>query len=74
MEKQEIKIETPKGEVYFFRHSLKTAWEHAEDYIERNKGKIEMKVFLLNESPFGERWIFDERIGIDTVTTEDATR
>lgn len=58
MEKQEVKIEYNQKEVFFFQHSFKTALEHANDFIQRNKGKFEMKLFMLNASNFGERWIF----------------
>jgi hypothetical protein len=57
MEKQEVKIEYNKGEVFFFKHSFKTALQHAEDYIERNRGKFDMKLFVLNQRNFGEKWI-----------------
>jgi hypothetical protein len=57
MEKQEVKIGYNKEEVFFFKHSFKTAMGHAKDFVRRNKGKFEMKLFVLNESNFGERWI-----------------
>lgn len=66
MKKQEFKIESingdKKSEVYFFQHSLKTAREHADAYIERNKGKLEMKLFRVNEANFGDRWIFIKKV------------
>lgn len=57
MGKQEAKIEYNNQKVFFFAHSFKTALEHANDFVERNKGKFEMKLFVLNESNFGEKWI-----------------
>lgn len=58
MEKQEVKIEYDGNEVFFFNHSFKTAMQHALDFIERNKDKFIMKLYILNESSFGEKWIF----------------
>jgi hypothetical protein len=43
-------------EFFFFAHSFKSALQHAEDFVERNKGTHEMKLYTLNESSFGERW------------------
>jgi hypothetical protein len=60
MKKQEIKIEYNKEKVFFFEHSFKTALKHANDFVKRNKGKFEMKLFVLNESNFGEKWISKE--------------
>ena len=62
MEKQEAKIEynnnnnNNNNEIFFFKHSFKTALEHANDFIERNKGKFEMKLFILNGSNYGQQW------------------
>lgn len=56
LEKQEAKIEYNNTAVFFFQHSFKTALEHANDFIERNKGKFEMKLFTLNKSSFGGQW------------------
>lgn len=64
MKKQEFKIEYDNAEVFFFQHSLKTAFEHANAFIERNKGKFEMKLFRLNRSNFGEKWILQEVIDV----------
>lgn len=66
MKKQEIKIEYNKEAVFFFGHGFKTALEHANDFVKRNKGKFEMKLFILNKSPFGEKWILHKIIGTDT--------
>ena len=57
MNKQEVKIECNNNKFFFFAHTFKTAIDHANDFIERNKGKFEMKLFLLNRSNFGEKWI-----------------
>ena len=57
MKKQEIKIEYDNKEVFFFKHSFKTALQHAKEFVKRNKGKFEMKLFVLNESNIGEKWI-----------------
>lgn len=65
MQKQEVKIEYNKEKVFFFAHSFKSAYEHANDFVERNQGKFEMKLFLLNSSNFGEKWILDKTIRTD---------
>lgn len=62
MKKQEVKIEYNNEKVFFFEHSFKTALQHANDFIERNKGKFEMKLFVLNKSNIGEKWIFKKHI------------
>ncbi len=60
MSRQEAKIRYnnrgKEREVFFFAHNFKTALEHANDFVKRNKGKFEMKLFVLNESNFGEKW------------------
>ena len=45
-----------KQEIFFFPHSFKTAYEHAEEFIRRNKGSFKMKVYHLNDSGYGEKW------------------
>lgn len=60
--KQEVKIECNGNEFFFFRHSFKSAFEHASDFVERNKGKFPMKVYFVNNSPFGEKWRLNEVI------------
>ena len=30
--------------------------DHAEEYIQRNKHLCDMKLYMVNNSPFGERW------------------
>ena len=64
MYKQEVKIECDGTEFFFFQHSFKTAMEHAKDFIERNRGKFNMKLFVLNPSNYGEQWLLREVINI----------
>lgn len=45
---QEVKITSQLGEVFFFEHSGKSAMQHADDYIKRNTGKLQMKVYILS--------------------------
>lgn len=60
--KQEAKIEYNGNEVFFFQYDFKSAMQHAQEFIERNKGKFEMKLFILNTSNFGPQWLFQKRI------------
>lgn len=60
MKKQEVKLEYNSEEVFFFEHGFKTAYEHANDFVKRNKGKFKMKLFLLNVSSYGEKWLLRE--------------
>lgn len=62
MEKQEVKIECNGNNFFFFAHSFKTAMDHANEFVKRNKGKFEMKLFVLNESNFGEKWLLNNLI------------
>lgn len=62
MNKQEAKIEYNGNEVFFFQYDFKSALQHANEFIERNKGKFEMKLFILNRSNFGPQWLFQKRI------------
>ena len=66
MKKQEVKIEYfrdgKKIELFFFAHSLMTAREHAEQFIEKNRGKFAMRVYMLNNSCFGDKWVWIETI------------
>lgn len=55
IKQQKIKIEYNNNELFFFDHSLKTALEHADDFIKRNNEK-EIKLFVLNTSNFGPKW------------------
>lgn len=66
MPKQEIKIEYNGNEVFFFEHMFKSAYEHAREFIERNRGQFEMKLFVLNTRPFGEKWLLDEIVTISS--------
>lgn len=62
LKKQEVKIEYNQEKVFFFQHSFKSALEHANDFVKRNKGKFKMKLFVLNRSNFGEKWILKETL------------
>lgn len=55
IKQQKAKIEYDGHEVFFFDHSLKSALEHAYDFIKRNNKK-ELKLFVLNTSNFGPKW------------------
>lgn len=50
---QEVKIvnQNNGSEVFFFKHSFKSAKQHAEEYCERNKGKFPMKVYTRTSKP-----------------------
>ena len=48
---QEFKITSPLGDTFFFEHSLKSARQHADDYVKRNTGKFPMKVYVLSSKP-----------------------
>lgn len=50
---QEVKITNLNNEtdVFFFKHSFKTALQHAEDYIKRNKNKFPMIVYTRSYKP-----------------------
>lgn len=63
MHKQEVMIKYNDKETFFFAYSFKTAMEHAEEFIERNKGIFQMKLFILNTSCFGEQWSWIKTIG-----------
>ncbi len=78
MEKQEYKIEYNGTEVLFSAHNLKTAWDHVEEFIERNKAVNAMKVYKLNENyigdnqRIGERWRLIEEVAQE-VYQEDSS-
>jgi len=57
--KQEYKITGASGEsVYFFAHSLKTAHEHAQDYMKRNAHKSGLTLYRVNDQAIpAARWI-----------------
>lgn len=59
MQEQKIAIGI-KGEEkptwFFFDHSFKTAHEHAQEFLRRNKEKREYTVFQRNYSSFGPTW------------------
>ena len=58
MSKQEVKITNciDDSSTFFFAHNLKTAMWHANEYMERNKGKFPMRIYTLNTSSFGAKW------------------
>lgn len=39
------------AEIFFFDDGLKTAYKRAEEFINRNKGKITMKLYYLTNKP-----------------------
>lgn len=57
MTKQEYKITTELGDVFFFEHSMQSAYYHADKYIDRNKGKLTMNLYRVNNG-VGNRWVF----------------
>jgi len=62
---QKVKIAYENAEVFFFDHSFKTAHQHADDFVKRNKGKFAMRMFNLNTSDFGEQWLLEKVIKVD---------
>ena len=63
MKKQEAMIKYNDIEVFFFAHGFKTAIEHAEEFIERNRGRFQMKLYALNRSCFGPEWCWRKTVG-----------
>ena len=59
---QEVKIECDGSDFFFYQYNFKSAMEHAREFIERNKGKYKMKLFVLNKSALGDKWILKEVI------------
>lgn len=55
--KQEIKISVEGVDIFFFAHSGKSAMHYAEMFYSKNK-KYNMKLYILNESSHGNKWIF----------------
>lgn len=60
-QKNKIEYKNAKGEVqqvFFFEHSLKSALQHAQDFIARNTGRLtDMRIFDRNMKNFGPTWI-----------------
>lgn len=63
MKKQEFMIKYNNIEVFFFAHGFKTAREHAEEFIERNRGRFQMKLYMLNRGYFGPTWSWRKTVG-----------
>ena len=59
MHEQEFKVTNLNDDrsVFFFRHCMRSAYWHATEYITRNKGKFPMKLYQLNRSCFGPKWV-----------------
>lgn len=80
MPKQEAKIEyireNVKEEVFFFKHDFQSAFQHAQVFVERNKGKFVMKVFVLNENYIGDnlrlgpKWRLESVVGMTNETEQ----
>lgn len=54
--KQEFKIEYNNNIQFFFAHSFKSAYEHSMEFIQHNQHNYKLKLYIINDSPFGERW------------------
>lgn len=69
MNEQVAKIEYNGKKVFFFAYDFTTGYGHADKFIERNKGKVEMKLYYVNNSPYrfsdNDRWRHIKDIGID---------
>ena len=49
---QEYRIVCDNGdETFFFKYNFKTAYQHAKAYIDRNKSKIGMKLYIQSTKP-----------------------
>ena len=61
MERQEYKITRDGFDTFYFEHSMKTAYHHAIPQYEKciNDGLVEdsIKLFRLNTSCFGDKWL-----------------
>ena len=57
-DKQQYKVVNKKdgSEVFFFDHSLKTAYQHMMEYVKRNKDKVDMELFAVNNTDIGPKW------------------
>jgi hypothetical protein len=57
--KQKVRITYNDTESFFFDYNFKTALQHADDFIQRNKNKFDMKVYLHTNKPKPfPRWEF----------------
>lgn len=43
-------------EWFFFDHSFKTGYQHAKDFIARNKKNYTLALYAVNDSPMGDKW------------------
>ena len=50
---QEYKVVWNNTNFFFFKHSFKSAREHAMTFINKNGGKL----YRRNYTPFGETWL-----------------
>lgn len=61
MHLQEMKVTVDGTDVFFFRHSFKTARQHADRFIANCRGKYDIiEVFSLNTSDYGDKWLLIE--------------
>ena len=68
MEEQKVKIVEVDSGVYhfFFDYDFKSAMDHAQEYVEKHKGKFKMKLYIRKygpryfrngkEEPFSTMW------------------
>lgn len=53
---QVIKVEYNESRLFFSNYPFNPAIEQVEKFIQRNKGKFEMRFYFRNRSPYGKRW------------------
>ena len=68
MTKQRYMITYNNTEVFFMDYSFKSAYEHAQDFIARNKDKYDMQLFYRNTSYFGPPWLLYETVNANKTT------
>jgi hypothetical protein len=57
MNKQEYKVTTKLGDVFFFAHSMKTAYHHAKVYLDKH-AEGEAMLYRVNDNNIpAARWI-----------------
>jgi len=57
---QEVKVcnTYSKTEVFFFKHTFKSAMDHAQTYIDRNKTLFPMELYILSTKPLPfSKWL-----------------
>lgn len=64
MDKQKVKIEYLERQVFFCDQAYRTAMGQASDFVKRNEDKFEMNIFVLNETPFFDKWKFVSKRGV----------